>query len=124
MTSTLVSLVLVAVHPHLKMLGQDEVFLGVLLIPVFLGNLEHVAPFGGTVLRSPAGILPAGNHHKGGDSIRKSKKQQAPGGVFCPVNGKRGVHSCWKLPQQVYEVHPVVPAPGSQQRRPPDDGKG
>ena len=58
-----------AIHPHLEMLCQDEVFLGVLLIPVFLYNLEYIAPLGGAMLHAPAGVLPAGNYHKDGDPI-------------------------------------------------------
>ena len=118
-----IAFVLVAIQPHLKVLGQDEVFLRVLLIPVPLGDLEHIAPLGGAVFRPTAAVLPAGGHRQRHDPIPHGKEQQAPGGILRPVDGKRIVHGCGELPQQVHEVHPGAPASGHQKGSPPNDGQ-
>ena len=70
MTNTLVlRLCLWAVHPHLEMLGQNEVLFGIFRVPVSLGDPVHVAPPGGTVLRTPAVMLAVGGCGKGDNRI-------------------------------------------------------
>ena len=61
-----IALVFMTVQPHLKVLGQDEVFFRVLLIPVPLGDLKHIAPLGGAVFRTTSAVLPAAgeDHHR------------------------------------------------------------
>ena len=94
---------------------------GIFLVPVSLGNLEHIAPLGGAVFRTSAAVLPAGGHRKGDHPVPKGKEKQAPGGIFCPVDGKGAVHGCRELSQQIHKVHPIIPASGYQKSRPPDD---
>ena len=94
-----IALVFMTVQPHLKVLGQDEVFLRVFLIPVSLGDLKHIAPLGGAVFRTTAAVLPAGGHRQRHDPIPHGKEQQAPGGILRPVDGKRIVHGRGEFPQ-------------------------
>ena len=112
-----------AIQPHLEVLGQDEVFLRVLLIPVPLGDLKHIAPLGGAVFYTTAAVLPAGGHRQRHDPIPHGKEQQAPGGIHRPVDGKRIVHGRGEFPQQIHEVHPGAPASGHQKGCPPNDGQ-
>ena len=90
-----------AVHPHLEVLGKDKVFLGLLLIPVSFGDMEHITPRSGTVFRTPAGILSAGGYQKGKHPVAERKGKQIPNGIVCPPNGKGSVHRGRQPCQQI-----------------------
>ena len=99
------------------------VLFGIFLVPVPLGDPAHVAPPGGTVLRTPAVMLAVGGCGKGDNRISQREEQQVAGGVFRPVNRIGAVHGGRELFQQIHKVHPVAPASGDQQGGPPDDGQ-
>ena len=109
-----IALVLVAIQPHLEMLGQDKVLPWVLFVPVPFGGLEYVSPLGRAVFGPSAAVLPAGGNRQRDDSISCGEQKQASNGIFRPVKGKRAVHGFGKPGQQFHKICPGAPASGCQ----------